>query len=217
MSGPWNDGVAPQLTWANLYSLNPASYGPGQLFYVSDVGIGGSYWYSNGVRWTPLNGSVHLLRLRNVAFPAGGTEVKFASCKIPTGLVAAGRSLGYQISYQKSGATETLTLKCRWGPADDISGTQVFAAVTAASQWGYALNELFRASATTVTKHGNGGIGGHGGAGGVSSTVLAPSNTTLTGVNLDSTDSYFAFTSAFSATTETGIATTIALELLDGA
>lgn len=58
--GPWREGAAARLTWAELRALNAASYNPGQLFYVSDVGVGGSYWYSNGTIWRPVNGSVVL-------------------------------------------------------------------------------------------------------------------------------------------------------------
>jgi len=47
--------AVPSVTWAELRALNPASYNPSQIFHVSDVGVGGSYWYSNGVRWVSVN------------------------------------------------------------------------------------------------------------------------------------------------------------------
>ena len=59
--GPLSSGV-PSLLWTELHALNPANYGPGQLFYCSDVGVGGSYWYSNGVRWIKMNFYKHLVQ-----------------------------------------------------------------------------------------------------------------------------------------------------------
>lgn len=58
--------LGPSCTWANLPSastvvgsgLNPPA---GRPFFVTDVGVGGSYWYSDGTRWKPMNGVVNLI------------------------------------------------------------------------------------------------------------------------------------------------------------
>lgn len=48
------------VTFANLPTA--ATSNAGMIFNVSDVGVNGSLWRSNGTLWSPLNGSVTLLQ-----------------------------------------------------------------------------------------------------------------------------------------------------------
>ena len=114
MAGPWNDGVAPQLTWAQLKTLNPASYNPSQLFYVSDIGIGGSYWYSNGARWRAVNGACWLYNPTTpVAHSGAATTEKLGEFTIPAGLLQVGDILETHVSVDATagGSSGVMSLK----------------------------------------------------------------------------------------------------------
>lgn len=62
----------------------------GELIYITDVGIGGSYWISNGTYWSPLNGEVTLAQSGNAVNMTGAaTEQVMATYTLPGGLMSA--------------------------------------------------------------------------------------------------------------------------------
>jgi hypothetical protein len=54
-------GGAPLLS-ATFATLPAAAANNGKTYFVSDVGLGGSLWYSNGTDWSPVNGAVILAK-----------------------------------------------------------------------------------------------------------------------------------------------------------
>lgn len=56
--------VYPTITFANLPA---ASANTGRIYNVSDVGVNGSLWQSNGTKWAPLNGTI-LLGLASIPY-----------------------------------------------------------------------------------------------------------------------------------------------------
>lgn len=81
----------PQYLWTNRPS---ASSVIGELIYITNVGIGGSYWISNGTYWSPLNGEVTLAQ-SGAAYPMTGaaTEQVMATYTLPGGLMSANGQL----------------------------------------------------------------------------------------------------------------------------
>lgn len=76
-----------QYLWANRPS---AASVVGELIYITNVGIGGSYWISNGTYWSPLNGEVTLAQSgAAVSMTGAATEQVMATYTLPGGLMSA--------------------------------------------------------------------------------------------------------------------------------
>jgi hypothetical protein len=87
-----NLNAVPSVTFANL----PAASGvTNQIYNVSDVGINGSNWQSNGTTWLPVNGSVVLFK-SNIPFYIAPT----GTITVTTGVLTLGTAL---LSYQNPG------------------------------------------------------------------------------------------------------------------
>lgn len=81
----------PQYLWTNRPS---ASSTIGELIYITNVGIGGSYWISNGTYWSPLNGEVTLAQSGDAINLTGfATEQVMATYTLPGGLMSANGQL----------------------------------------------------------------------------------------------------------------------------
>lgn len=165
MAGPYvkdiylPSGIA-TLTWAELFALNPASYNPGQIFHVTDVGVGGSYWYSNGVRWRAVNGSVWLLNLASdVAHDGTTSQLKLAEVPLPAGLIQQGDMLEPHISVDANLGGSTPSIYLRLGTtgttADNaVGGTNASSPLlsqpSGSNLQGSTNKRLKRISATTL-------------------------------------------------------------------
>lgn len=72
------------LTSANI--PNASQYN-GQIIYLSDIGIAGSYWISNGTFWSPVGGEVTLAQSGTTVTVTGTTsETILATYTLPAGL-----------------------------------------------------------------------------------------------------------------------------------
>lgn len=75
------------LTWSQRPN---ASQYQNEIIYISDIGIGGSYWTSNGTYWSPLNGEVTLAQSGATVSLTGTTsETVLATYTFPGGLMSA--------------------------------------------------------------------------------------------------------------------------------
>lgn len=75
------------LTWSQRPN---ASQYQNEIIYISDIGIGGSYWTSNGTYWSPLNGEVTLAQTGAATSVTGTTsETVLATYTLPGGLMSA--------------------------------------------------------------------------------------------------------------------------------
>jgi hypothetical protein len=54
--------AGPSYPVATFATLPGASQASGQTYLVSDIGVGGSLWRSNGIRWSPVGGSCILFK-----------------------------------------------------------------------------------------------------------------------------------------------------------
>lgn len=114
-------GVAPYasvFTWATLPA---ASAVPKWAVFVSDVGIGGSFWYSDGARWRPQGGRVTLKSLITPISNNGAPKIVMDSCALPAGLLGDGDVL--RVSYQKQ----------RLGGTADTDATDIMLGTVAAT------------------------------------------------------------------------------------
>lgn len=99
------------LTWAQR--PNAAQY-QNEIIYISDIGIGGSYWASNGTYWSPLNGEVTLAQSGATVSLTGTTsETVLATYTLPGGLMSANGQLEvwFTTSYTNSANSKTLRVR----------------------------------------------------------------------------------------------------------
>jgi hypothetical protein len=101
---------------------DPTTVQAGVPYYVSDVGVGGSQWYSDGTRWRAVSGSVVIGSVL-VAANAYASEAVAASFAIPAGLVRDGDKLEFLCSIDKSGTTDTFTRNYKFGSANTTADT----------------------------------------------------------------------------------------------
>jgi hypothetical protein len=105
-------------TWAALSEIGATNVSPYiDIFFVSDVGVGGSEWYSDGTRWRAVGGQV-------VVHNGGGTasgNVTSSTKLLATPIiraVQAGDQLLCQAVVIKSGVSYTTTLNWNIGSSN---------------------------------------------------------------------------------------------------
>ena len=115
--------------WANL----PAPSAFRGLIYVSDVGINGSLWRSNGTIWSLVGGSC-VLGQSAVAVSCTSTtnEEVLQSVNLPAGVLGVNGALRLSTLWTCTGAVGTKTLRARLG-AVALSGSAWLATVRSAS------------------------------------------------------------------------------------
>lgn len=156
----------PAYLWADRPS---AIVGKGNQIHVLDVGGGalnlglpggGNYFFSNGVRWRPVNNSVVLDSVDTANAGLANTSEQNLNLNhivIPAGVIANFDRLRLWTSISKSAGVDSSTINIRFGPlgtvADPILSTITTLATTNQSL-GF-LTEYKRLSATTMQKQGN--------------------------------------------------------------
>lgn len=91
-------------TWAQLGALSAASF-PGLQVYVSDVGVGGSYWYSDGSKWRPVGGRVTIKNTISPVTNNAAPKIILDYATLPAGLVADGDLLEVRYHKERTGGT----------------------------------------------------------------------------------------------------------------
>jgi len=74
-------------TWALLPAAN--SVPTGTRYFVSDIGINGSDWYTDGVRWRLVNGRITLFANNAAYAGTGALSGEFLTFSIPAGVMGA--------------------------------------------------------------------------------------------------------------------------------
>ena len=141
----------PIFTWATKPA---ASTFVGEI-RISDVGFGGSDWYSNGVSYYP---KVPVILANNYTpyTTSNGTasEILIAPITLPPGILQVGSGLKLSYSLAKSGAVEVATVQHRLGTdATGLTGTIVaFNASISATFRNFAnVREFIISSTTAIT------------------------------------------------------------------
>ena len=111
--------VARNRTWATLEA--PADYIG--LAYVTDVGLSGSLWRSDGATWGLVNGSVVLARGNTdlTVTAASTAEVDIASFDVPAGLIGTNGMLEVTHFWEATNNANVKTMRVKLG------GTAFFA------------------------------------------------------------------------------------------
>lgn len=164
ISGP--PGIAsptPAMLWGNRPAATSANVGRQARF--TDVGGnlgtgGGNFYFSNGTRWKPMNGSIVLDSVDTAnAGIANTTEQQLNPNHIiiPAAVIGDFDRLRLWVSMSKSATTDSATIRIRFGPlgtiADPVLSTITTLATTNQSL-GF-LTEFKRLSSTTMQKQGN--------------------------------------------------------------
>lgn len=132
------DGKATQpiaeLTWAQLSALNPATY-PSRQVLVTDVGVGGSFWRSNGAIWRLIAPIV----LAGSAVPSATltgtlTETILTEVAIPAGVMGLNRSLRIRGDWSCNANANAKTVRARHGETQgSISGASAIISIGSAA------------------------------------------------------------------------------------
>lgn len=191
----------------------------GKVVRMTDVGpgnpgpSGGNFFFSNGVRWKPLNGNCLLDAIDTANSGAANTteqQLNPNHVLIPAGLIMDYDRLRLWFSASKNGASDSATLRFRFGPlgtaADPVIAT--ISSLAATNQSYGTLLEFKRLSATSIQKQGNADPSASyvGASGGVFSAAVPVSN-------MDSNGMYLTITAQMSGGTEIPTINDYSLEL----
>ena len=144
------------FAWASRPS---ATAHAGATIYVTNIGCGGggSYWYSDGVRWRAKGGRVTLLsRTTNTATAAAAEEIMEQCSALPLAAWQTGDVLRLRSACQKSSNAATTTVRVRVGSLGTTGDTEAFSLAAPSTTNTNAPNliELVRVNATTVRRCG---------------------------------------------------------------
>lgn len=115
---------APEMAWATLPTASTVT---GMTVRVTDVGVGGSFWTSNGTKWYPTATEVLLANDQTtLAITGTASEVQTFTLTIPAGMMGANGVLEIVSFFTYTNSANNKTLRVRFG---GTSGT-VFSTVT---------------------------------------------------------------------------------------
>lgn len=115
---------APEMTWATLPAASTVT---GMTVRVTDVGVGGSFWTSNGTKWYPTATEVLLANDQTTLAVTGTTsEVQAFTLTIPAGMMGANGVLEIVPFFTYTNSANNKTLRVRFGG----TGGTVFSTVT---------------------------------------------------------------------------------------
>lgn len=98
-------------TWA---TRPPAASLVASVIYISNIGVNGSYWISNGTFWSPVNGEVTLAQSGASTNLTGTTsETALVTYTLPGGLMSTVGQLEiiFMYSYTNSANSKTMRIK----------------------------------------------------------------------------------------------------------
>jgi hypothetical protein len=163
--------VAQAMMFGDRPLVGPA-LGKAYRFYdvggggASSPAGGGSFLFSNGLRWKPMNGEAALdaIDTANTSIlNAAEQQLNPNHATIPAGLIGDFDRLIVFVGLSKSGATDTKTLRLRYGPlgttADPLIASVAIAAATLSAGFFF---QFRRNSATTLQRMGNTDTAGSG-------------------------------------------------------
>lgn len=181
--------VIPILEWADR--PDPASYVNKPIF-VTDFGIGGSYWTSDGAGWR-LSAPARLFQGNNVFTTSGTTEEVASSILIPAGTFSINSTIRTYATVTKSGAVDTPNFRVRMGVTGTTADVILNGGVTfTATTLSYGSIGFFqRINQTDVRRTGSSGTGNGVGQNASSSAAQVASKTVA---DMDSVDTFFTFT-----------------------
>lgn len=165
-------------TWA----LRPAAADwAGEIIRITDVGVIGSYWISDGTRWTLLNGSVVLAQSATpVAVPANTDEATLATISIKGGMMGISGALRVLALFSETASANAKTHRVKLGATTFASLVVTAGTVVTAGLWPCIYN---RQAANSQVCHPSGAVVGTSAAAVVTGTIdtSADADLTITG------------------------------------
>lgn len=128
----------PSYTWAT----RPAAAGnAGRVVRITDIGPGGSYWYSDGASWRPVGGSVLIASQQgSITTPlsafTGVTSSVFTITQpiIPAGMLIPGSStIEFEAQLRRTGGNGTALVNVHMGTAKSAGDNTIYAFTYAAT------------------------------------------------------------------------------------
>ena len=125
-----------------IWAARPAAAGnTGRVVRISDIGPGGSFWYSDGTNWRPVGGSVLIASQQgSITTPlsafTGVTSSVFTITPpvIPAGMLIPGSStIEFEAQLRRTGATATALLNVHFGTSKSTSDNPIYAFTYAAT------------------------------------------------------------------------------------
>lgn len=121
---PSGDHLDPVLTWAQLQAI-PANVNLNRVVFVSDIGINGSRWVSNGVSWRPLAPIILAADHTARSVPNDTTTpTKLFSYIVPAGLLSNRSLLSFYPVLSYPGDTDAKNIRAFYGVGAVYSKTR---------------------------------------------------------------------------------------------
>jgi len=125
--------------------------------FVTDVGVEGSYWYSDGDQYRAVGSRVVLANqlTAGTAVTGGTSAVKTTGITIPAGLLKAGYNLITETTVEKTGTAGTTGVNLSLSPASAETNTSLGAAadtITSTNLFTSGTAKLSVLSTTTIKK-----------------------------------------------------------------
>lgn len=184
------------------------------IIHIDDIGPNGagSFWYSDGARWRPINNATFIQQLlAPLAYPAASTaEIIMAQYLIPAGLLAGDADI-LKIAFGggKTGAAGTIVFRVRVGALGTLVDPIVTSMYPAASILSFGGSpELQRISATTMKARG--AVSQFSPMGAVTTGAAPP---VVTVPNLNDVGTYVSFTAQLTSALDTLVINEFTLEL----
>lgn len=147
-----NNNPLPRMTFANFPA--PASVPLGYTIFATDVG---AFLYSDGSRWKYTYGVMTLARLAASISGLTSSEVISLNTLIPANLVQVNDELEAEVQVDKSGTTDSATLRMLLGAAGTTADTQLagVSAIGAANVSNGIIQRFKVVSATSIQRTGS--------------------------------------------------------------
>lgn len=121
---PSGDPLDPVMTWAELMAV-PANTNLNRIVFVSDIGINGSRWVSNGVNWRPLAPVILAADHTARSVPNDSTTpTKLFSYIVPAGLLSDRSLLSFYPVLSYPGDTDAKNIRAFYGAGSAYSKTR---------------------------------------------------------------------------------------------
>jgi len=164
----------PVYTWATIPAANTVN---GWTVFVSDVGVGGSFWTSNGTAWYPVGGVVALaVSGANVANTGDTNENTVATVTVPAGIMGANGAVEVIPLWDFTNNSNTKTMKVKFGGSVVYS---IATTTTTSCQMQYIVRNANSASSQVAQAS-----SGSSGMGAVASSLLTGAIDTSAAVNI---------------------------------
>jgi len=205
---------APDFLGVYTWATKPAAAAgnANKRVFISDVGVGGSYWFSDGARWRPVGGRVMLHALFTAVTSVANTNEQILDQYLaPAGLFSAGDKVAFTCRLDKSAAVDTCTRSYRVGALGTVADATLFNQAqpsTTNAMLAEYQPSIFQ-DVTTLVPVGTGLVSFN------NVRTAIPANVTVP--NITAVPIYFSITTKMTAGSETMALREFSVELISGA